>query len=420
MDMTPIHTLCASFVLSVAAITSGCGEDPGDDVVGTTMVDDGTSDGTAGETEGLDASDDTGSGSVCGNGIVEAAEQCDEGPSGGSRCNARCYIPGEVMWEWNSDEKVHDVAVAGQNVVVCGTSSAHLLDPTTMETQRLDGPDGECRRVVVRDGTLVGMFVNDDSVFFDRAVLRAYDEAGVTQWTTPWMDVEESVFLRPGVALGPEGEVVVAGATRTGIFDDAKVMRLDASGTRSWEHVYREADSSTVGAVAVSPGGQIIVGGYQSPPAVGTAMLLQILDRDANTLFVTSHNLTDDGVDSIEDMVLTPDGRVIATGSRGGQPWAWGFAPPATSAVWSTGLTGEGSIDRSAIASHPTGALIVALARNYEYLIYALDTEGQPLWSTTLDGAFASSDASLVIDAQGDLTMSFSRHAVVRVASPPI
>jgi cysteine-rich repeat protein len=193
--------------------------------------------------------------SQCGNGEVDALEDCDDGNrDAGDACHPQCVVPGTVLWtvtydaEAHSEDKGFGVAIdpASQSFYVAGFATVSMLDGQdtllqkrwiedgSLQWSRTQG--GEARLddtgenvAIDRDGNpiLVGTLFGETTggdVF-----VRGFDAGGGTRWT--YMHDEQGDYdIANGVAVTSTNTIVVVGNIAIGDDRDVWMTRLDASG----------------------------------------------------------------------------------------------------------------------------------------------------------------------------------------------
>ncbi|MFV8752128.1 hypothetical protein ACNOYE_16395 [Nannocystaceae bacterium ST9] len=222
------------------AMLSGCPSDdttPAEDDVDTTTTatDDATDENTS--TTAADTTDDatttteTGGG-VCGNGMLEDGEECDDGNTDeGDGCSATCTIAAcGLQWTWS--ETITASTPGGFGVVVDAMGGvyatgddedgnawlAHWAADGTLAWEQSFGPGYGADLVLDASGDLfvVGVQTNtDDDLWYAR--LSGADGSEVWSQTLDSM-LDDDVGT--GIAIAPDGEIVVVGRTRVGDGDD--------------------------------------------------------------------------------------------------------------------------------------------------------------------------------------------------------
>ena len=129
-----------------------------------------------------------------------------------------------------------------------------------------------------------------------------------------------------GLALQPDGMILAAGFAFTGSNDDFALARYSTSGTldptfgtggKVTTDFFGSDDQAH--AVALEPGGQIVVGGQTADPKTGENFALAEYDSSGNLdssfgsggLVTTSFNGVDDEIHALD---IQPDGKIVATG----------------------------------------------------------------------------------------------------------
>lgn len=327
----------------VSCLAAGCGAGSI-----TATEDDGSSTSTGDETSTGEPSVDLPHEPTCGDGIVDASEDCE--PAGPVPCNDDCTLPadgtGALEWTFVGDVggHAHGVAVGtGGRATVCGT--LYPVSPGDPEfiaqgwIVRFE-PDGAPSWQIVDAGPDdVGIHV-DDVALDDggRAIVSgsygrpnssawvaAYDEAGAQLWT--WIDAPPDGFdsFAPALTL-LDGRVYVAFTTiREFPTDDyahskPNIAILAADGslqdTRSWPPDLNVRTRSLAGDPIHEQA--VIVG---SSPADGwnDANWIEALDADGHTLWTAHDSVEDpplDGVAEVLDVAIDADGGVYVSGSK--------------------------------------------------------------------------------------------------------
>lgn len=230
-----VLALCSACVINPAfdqddASTSGAASTATSSEAGSTT----TTMSSASDPASSDGSDGA---AVCGNGIVEGDEPCDDGDDeDGDGCNVGCVLSGAQLWELRHDggnagwDATHDLAVlADDTVVLAGVTTVEGLqaelahvdrDGVELWSHRHSVPDaidsdawGAAR---LNDGSIVAGTGDNDMMF-----VRALDPDGVELWT----------YEGPGrvydASSDGTGEIWIAGRHPEG---PAAFWHLDGSG----------------------------------------------------------------------------------------------------------------------------------------------------------------------------------------------
>lgn len=237
-----------------------------------------------------DASTTTGDvAAVCGNGIIEEGESCDDGndlPDDG--CHPLCVEPYDVAWRidpWDGsggDDRgfALDVDSAGDAVYVAGITSGESVD-------RL------LQRYRLSDGELVWTWAPEDSPGEDRG---------------------------EQVDVDAEGNIVIGGYYTDGV-ERAWLAAFAPDQSILWEHT--DAVGSKAEGIAIAPDGRIIAVGRAGPEGASRGWLQWFSaegqpDGDATVFGTESGNR---GI----DVVAAAEGGFVVTGS---------FAEGAGSGMW--------------------------------------------------------------------------------------
>lgn len=149
---------------------------------------------------------------ICGNTVLENGESCDDGNAiDGDGCNADCQPSGQQIWDHmfngpsSQSDRARDVAV---------------------------GPDGAI--YVAGEITIVGAGRN--------AWIRKYTPGGSVVWTATYNGADNLDDAALGIAVDPNGSVIVVGYTTT------------ASATLAWAHRYLSDDGAPAWSEAITFG----------------------------------------------------------------------------------------------------------------------------------------------------------------------
>lgn len=288
-----------------------CGDDDGPAAV----AEGSSTGGSTGSTTGSDASTDGSSSAavdtsdsafdppepVCGNGYVEAEEQCDDGnENSGDACNDRCLVPCGLAWSTTvlppTNASLIDAThvVTGEDLFVVLGQEREITTDQKGNVTELD----QVLRVLVFEGkgegeaeprwdrriespgfdlTPAGLAISTSAGALYVAATREVEEG--TDITVHALDLEsgepgwvhdhgseiaDSDDLATGIAVGLDGSVLVAGRVRVGAGDDdAWLRRLDpATGEAIWTETFTGTGSGgfsvdDAGPVAVDADGSV-------------------------------------------------------------------------------------------------------------------------------------------------------------------
>ncbi|MGH8997965.1 MAG: SBBP repeat-containing protein, partial [Acidimicrobiia bacterium] len=159
------------------------------------------------------------------------------------------------------------------------------------------------------------------------AFVRRFDADGNDVWTHQFGSPQDDFAV--AVALGPGGDVVVTGGTSADPQDasalgslDAFVRRFDHTGTELWARQFGSAEDDYGLAVSVDPAGNAYVAGSTDGalPGQASAGLSDAFVRmyDARGAEVWARQFGTAGLDDAEGVAVGPEGRIAVTGRLDG------------------------------------------------------------------------------------------------------
>lgn len=214
-------TLSVAILLMLGHVTA-CGSQEGGtpDEQGSSGALEGSSSTGGEESSGGDTSDtvagssSTGTATICGDGIVDADEECEPGEDlAGVPCAADCRLQVAEGWSAQETGRIYNAVTidAAGNVFAAGYETNETDEDLTVQAY---GPDGSQTWLYTRDS---GSFDND---------------------------------VATDVAMLPSGEVVVVGVVHAHEFafsEEITVMRLDpVTGDRNWGLGLPKLSTSTI------------------------------------------------------------------------------------------------------------------------------------------------------------------------------
>ncbi|MCX4240121.1 DUF4215 domain-containing protein [Paraliomyxa miuraensis] len=348
----------------------------------TAVVDEGTTSASTSETT-AESGGDTGfppPRAECGNGYVEAGEECDDGNAEDEDgCNNACEVPCGLQWFELTlgptlDSEIEGLAIArdaNDQIVLAGrlreitvdmegtvtegddTVLVQSHDPTgaMVWAQVLGTPDG--------DAIVAGVAVDGVGDVYVAATVDAADggrairvtKLAADDGTSPWVHDFDGPFvgedeIATGIAVGPDGQPVVTGQVRAGAGDDDVWLRkLDAAdGSEVWTQTYTGAGS---GGFSTDDGG---------PLAIGPDGSIYVLAR-------------------IYEDFQTQRGTLLRFGPDGGPP-QWTFVPTIGGA--------DQTFEPVAVSVGADGRPVMGVLRAggfVDFWVTALDASGQEQWT---------------------------------------
>jgi cysteine-rich repeat protein len=316
---------------STAADDGGPGTTVGMDTSSTTPTDDTTTDTPATD------SGSTGPVFECGNEVVEAGEECDDGNAdNGDACYSNCTIAYEIAWTQSihggaADDLSFEVVTddAG-NLYLGGWSDADVADADVWIQQVT--PDGR----LGWSYTYAGAAGGDDTGFAlawagtdlvivgvesmemggeDGLVVRVDPSDQSTVWAVQFDGPSESEFgdRISDVAIAPDGTIVVAGTMSVDDSElDGWVAKLDADGALLWENTFAGTFGDQDGAtgVGVDGDGNVHAVGYDTLSMSMIAGWHRSYDADGN----------ETGADALgyiaNDIAVAADGTIVVAGRQ--------------------------------------------------------------------------------------------------------
>lgn len=409
--------------------SSGSTSEPLD---GTTTGDATTGDATTGS---------TGAPAGCGDGVVTPPEVCDDGNLvDADGCNADCRPSGELLWSTTHAgmlgllDEAWGCAVDGNNSIhVVGVVGVSATDEDlwlrkysaageVMWTQTYAGPalakDGG-RGVVVDPAELVYVagFANVAMQGND-VVVRKHAADGAPLWTKAYAGAAMLSDVANAVALTPTGDLVVGGATTVvDAGNDTWLRKYSPAGATLWTRTYSGAakGNDSTNAVAVTADGYIYAAGQEVVLGESSNMWVARYDADGNLLWSRLYNGGASKADYLHGAVAMDDGGVVVCGyeTAAGVPWK-SFVRRYDEdglAVW-TELS-EGPEDAGALCygidRTEEGDLLFAgaamIAGQRELWLRRLAPDGTPRWSTVVAGAGAGVSHARCLRAAPDGTL---------------
>jgi cysteine-rich repeat protein len=184
-----------------------------------------------GASEGTATADSSSTGPVaeCGNGIVEAGEQCDGEPVAGQPCPAGCrFEPKTVLWELRVDQGGPQMPYRARSLAIAPDGEIYFAGATNDMRPLLGSvaADGKLEWLMTDDiteGTLVleGVAADADAVFVNgrghtatgqSLVTARFDRSGDPVWVDEAPAADSAWDIHPGdVALLDDGRVLSYG-----------------------------------------------------------------------------------------------------------------------------------------------------------------------------------------------------------------
>jgi cysteine-rich repeat protein len=254
------------------------------------------------------SSTETGGGAVCGNGIVEDGEFCDdENLVGGDGCEADCSSSDDVQPIWELEQGGPfgfsdcggGVAFDGEdNLILAGIWNDQIwvgkYDTSYSQIWEVTYPAvsgaGACMevRVAVDAADNDAVIGPQDAMGFYDVFVAKLDPDGAEQWTQTFAGAFNNTDNAGDIAFDLEGNLLLAGELRTTEeYITFWVAKLTPDGGFLWseEHVGAAAASiNGARGVAADPDGNVWGVGYETPQLFETDISMRRYDPDGEIL----------------------------------------------------------------------------------------------------------------------------------------
>ncbi|MCA9688794.1 MAG: hypothetical protein KC636_04245 [Myxococcales bacterium] len=280
---------------------------------------------------------------VCGNGVTEPGEECDDGNFvSGDGCDA-CVAGGKLSWEYvwggaaGAADSATDVAIDGAgNIYVVGFAvgdgdpigwiGKFAPDGEVVWTKSHSFPGGPARGYAITvnaddQPVLAGTRVNVDYELEETWVARRDPISGDVVDSTALPATSNTGNAPRGIVHDPAGGYYLAGSLyfKSSNESDAWLVRLDDGLTEVWTHAFNgdEARDEEALGLALDPSGDVIVCGYfpaTSDPEDRDAWVVRV---DADELLGWSMLHGDPGsFETANDCALAPGGGLYVAATR--------------------------------------------------------------------------------------------------------
>lgn len=275
---------------------------------------------------------------VCGDGIVEGDEECDDqnrDPHDG--CDGLCNLSGIVEWTvvFDGPDSGNDVAQAvavapGGDLWVAGTIGGaqqavrlRRYDPSGRFVAEIDlasDTSDDVRGLAIDDQGALYVAGSSLGLGVDEAWVVKLDSAGSEEWRySRAATVDTASVAARDVALGASAIYMVGVEERTtkAVDLDAWVVAMDADGVPQWEHPYpgEPGEDAFAGGVAVAPDGTIVVVGVESRPGQAFDGWVRKIDpAGAEQWTVTEIGAGVASEETLRAVAIAGDGGIVVTG----------------------------------------------------------------------------------------------------------
>ncbi len=375
---------------------------------------------------------------ICGNGILEGVERCDDGDTvNGNGCNIDCEISGSLQWQMfangaaNANDYGAEVAVdAQQNVHINGILRVGSGNPSrwyaSMRPDKSGLKSGNDQFPTNFVTDLSGLAVAGADLI--DIGTRSTGSDGKNMWIRRRSATEElwsrgfdGIGEEDGgldVAVDSTGHIVAVGFETTDLGRNVLLVKLDPEGASVWRQTYNHSgtlDDEGHG-VAIAADDDIVVAGTVGFASDDQNAWVARYNSDGNLLWLRTFAGPAGVDDSAEAVVVDPADHVIVTGFLGidgmlqSTMWLARLAPDGVP-VWELEDTQSGVFAAGTdVALDSTGALaVVGVALSEEQgldvLVRKYTASGELMWEDIRHSTEANWDAAhgVAIDAEDSI-----------------
>ncbi len=383
---------------------------------------------------------------VCGNGILESIEECDDGNRvDGDGCDGDCMSNLDTnIWQTTHGgdamvaeagqgiavDSVGNIVVGGYEVDAVGNPNMWLAkydpDGAQIWEMSLDPSGGMDDRIY---GVAIGpadaiVAVGDVDVAptSSDVWVAMFDPNGAPLWNTSIDGPTGADDGGRGVATDTDGNVVVTGYLRTGANDnDIFVSKFSAAGAPMWSDTVAGPsglDDRGQG-VGTDTDGNVVVAGFVGDEPFDRDVWLRKYDPDGGELWTTTWDSPNGLDDAGFGLAVAADGSLAVTGmtpvvADNQDVWLGRFDPDGE-LTWLSQFGGQSFINDQglAVAADSVGSLIVAgfrgvSATDSDIWMRKYDMDGNVLWSQFVagDGADRDQARAVATDANDDIVVT--------------
>jgi cysteine-rich repeat protein len=397
---------------------------------------------------------------VCGNGVTEDMEACDDANAMvGDGCNPDCRVSGVLVTSFVSELPGIDFGrslqpVEGGDVIVVGEGDEQEGDRDILLGRF--GPEGEHRWIRYEGGTAGGidrasaLALTDTDTVVVAGEIRPDEspsaaradiwlaELGIGDGEPVWQETDGAASPSHDVAVAmvrlAGGDLVVGGRTGTTGTADMLARRyavVDGAVERVWTRTFDGAAGTADGTNAIlqDARGRIFVGGYRHATTVDVDRYLRVLSPldgvDARPPCLDDGSTADgrvpEGDDRILSLALAPSGHVAAAGyatktvADARDAWVGWYDPSGCTLQWTRTVPGSAHADDAAqavVVDANEQIVTVGYLResnSADLWVAKWDDAGDPLWEADLiNGPGDETDVAygVALDDSGDILVT--------------
>ncbi len=357
----------------------------------------------------------------CGDGALDEGEACDDGNDvDADGCNTDCTVSGAVLWFHSQAggagqaEEAFGIAVDAQGRAYVGGEMwggadldfwvRQYEDDGLGWTHALDGGGGNAgaRAVALGGDTLYAAGYRVVPGQSNDVWLRSFDLDGGLGWEVGFNDALSGSNVGQGVAVDPEGHVIVAAQQSVG--DplapqvDGWVREHSAAGDPLWTAGYGGAagQADVARGVATDATGRVAAVGFETVPGEGTNMWIRVHDTSGNPLWTATYGNANALDDEAMAVAFDREGNVVVAGFELDPviPWRMWLTKydPAGTPMWTQTWDGDTLEGARAfgVATDDAGDIVVTGQHRVGgfngLLVRKHDPDGNPRWVTTITG----------------------------------
>jgi cysteine-rich repeat protein len=358
--------------------------------------------GMTGSADSSSEASSTGGAPVCGDGMVDGDEACDDGLNDGSYGGCAPDCAGLAPHCGDGVAQAEEVCDDGNAVDADGCNIDCIESASTIWTRTFPGVQAATAYAVATGPEdAIAITGSEISGGQERVWIRRYEADGDEDWTETYS--EPGSTRGYGVAIDADGSVYACG-------DDGWSRKYDLGSALVYANDY-EASVGAVTAIAAAADGYVAVAGEIAAGAPnGGDIWVRRLDGDGEEMWTeTVHAGSSDAANGV---AVDSSGSILVAGSTnasGSDAWLRKYSSEGA-ASWTRTYNGGGTDLGLAVAVGPEDRVAVAgrssLLGSDAIWVRVYDDAGVEQWTETFESGFPSSaDAAfgVAVDAAGNI-----------------